>query len=299
MRLSRFPIPLGRSFLLAAAVFLASDPASAQLPTPAITVASDLFEEVDAVPGGVYQGEVLVANTGTTEQEVRVTVQEYTSRLGGINNYSDPAGAARSSAGWLVLPRNVVSIPAGEVKPIPFSVTAPAADSLSGTYWAALIVEPVQIAPMDVPDSTQPGVTVRTRMRYAVHVAVQLPGGAAEVKLLHAELVDGVEGRFLALDVENAGTRVVRPNAWLELYDEAGADGGRLESTHPLLYPGTQSTLKIRLDEIAEGAYTGLLFVEGGDAPLTGLRLSIDIGPPQDENTAQDGMPDRAMGEQP
>jgi hypothetical protein len=280
------------------ALFFSAASAHAQMPTPSVTVASDLFEQIEAAPGGVYQGEVLVSNRGEAEQEVRITIQEFSSKLGGVNNYSDPAGADRSSAGWISLPRNVVSVAAGAVEAVPFTVAVPAADTLSGTHWAALIVEPVHLAPMEVPDSSQPGVTVRTRMRYAVHVAVELPGGAPKVDLLNAELVDGVEGRFLALDVENAGTRVVRPNAWLELYDEAGADGGRYESTRPLLYPGNRSTLKVRLDEVDPGAYTGLLFLERGEEPLTGLRLSIELGPQMNVGATADA-PAPSAGDRP
>src|SRR5690606_37858181 len=109
MRPRRSPFLPSLRVLLLAGMTLAAAPAFAQLPTPSVTVVSGLLEEIEAVPGGVYQGEVLVANSGEAEQEVRVTVQEYTSRLGGINNYSDPSGSPRSSAGWMVLPRNVVS----------------------------------------------------------------------------------------------------------------------------------------------------------------------------------------------
>jgi hypothetical protein len=256
--------------------------ASLAQPSNGVEVVSDLYQEIEAAPGQSYTRDVLVKNSGDQRIDVRISVQEFASRLNGVNNYSPTARHARSNADWVALPLTIVSLEPGEVRPVSFSVHVPeadAADARQGTYWSALIIEPADLAaaPAAAPEGR---VSIRSRIRFAVHVAVQLPGGEPAVRLLGAELVDGAEGRFIALDVENAGDRVVRPEAWAELYQTDGTPLDRVDGNRPLLYPGNQATLRVPLAAVALGQYTGMLFIDGGTDMLIGQRIDLDITAP-------------------
>ena len=276
-----------RSLLIAALVVLAQPVAIAQSAAE-VEVVSDLFHEIEAEPGQSYTGEVLIKNPGDRPVDVRLSIQEYASRLGGVNSYVAPDGRPRSSAEWVSLPTTVVTLAPGEVRPVPFDIRVPdegPGGDLRGTYWNALIVERAELAP-PVANGDDQTVSIRTRVRYAVHIAVQLPGGLSEVRLLGAELVNGVEGRFLALDVENVGERVVRAEAWVELYRPDGAPLDRVDANRPLLYPGNQATLRVPLHAVPSGTYAGVLFIDGGADELIGQQLTLDLSAPVPETAS-------------
>ncbi len=243
---------------------------AAALPAAAgaqVSVLSETVQEQAAAPGETYTGTVRVLNPSRVPQSVRVYQADYRFYADGTTHF-DPAGStARSNARWVAPGAGQVPLPPGGETTVTYTVTVPAGDSVTGTYWSAVMVEGVPLgggAPGGPDGRAQVG--VGAVLRYAVQVATHVRGGSRRVRFTVPAVRAAPDGgRTLDLTVENVGERGYRPSLWVEVYDAEGALRARRQQDRGLLYPGTSVRQQFALGALPAGTYKVVLFADTGD----------------------------------
>ena len=98
-------------------------------------------KKVNPGPGETYKGSILIKNTGTEPQEVKIYQTDYQFRFDGSNNYGPPGKLKRSNANWLSFNPHRLIIPPNDVLRVNYTVKVPDDPNLVGTYWSMLMVE--------------------------------------------------------------------------------------------------------------------------------------------------------------
>lgn len=258
--------------LLVAAVF--SDVARSQN----VALASDLLVEQVGAPGETFEREIALTNATDRPGRVRLRQVDVLNPVAGEYEYPEPGSHHRSNAAWVRLPQEVVTVPADTTISVPFRITVPDTLTSPGTYWSVVMIEPDGTPDAISADLGRVGVNIRQTVRYAMNIATHVNGGRADVQIQSVESVSAQGQDRILLDVRNEGARSVRPRAWVEVYDEDGGLVGTYESNTPLTYPGQHAMMQIVARDIPQGAYTALLYLDGGGDALIGSRLSLDLG---------------------
>ncbi|HEX9934444.1 MAG TPA: hypothetical protein VGB38_04540, partial [bacterium] len=81
--------------------------------------------------------------------------------------------------------------------------------------------------------------------------------------------------------LENTGQRMLRPKAWVQLWNENGDEVGKFEGNEMRTYPGTSVRHKIELKKVKPGNYKALLVADCGGEDVFGMNLNLQIQPPQ------------------
>jgi hypothetical protein len=242
-----------------------------------VSVLSSTVEERDVAPGQTYTGRIVVANTANTPQSIRLYQTDYTFKADGTSNFADAGSTPRSNASWITPQANRVTVPPNAEITVPYSIRVPPGDSLSGTYWSAIMVEGAEAPPPTLdakPNQTQVG--IGSVVRYAVQVATNIGrSGTLEVKFENPQAVKTPTGETaLDVDVISAGTRAVRPNMSVEVYDAQGNLKGKGKQQRGLLYPGTSLRQHFEFGSLPSGTYQVIVFADTGDK-VAAVRLNI------------------------
>ncbi len=262
--------------MVLAAALLASTEGKAQ---PRVGLVGDLVHAYAVQPGESVEGLVVLSNADDQPQTVRLYLQDYHTDDQGHPVYSAPGRHARSNAEWIALGQSTVTVPPGQHLAVPYTVRVPADATLVGTYWSALMVEPVEAEEGSVaPD--RPVVTIRHVWRYAIHVVTDIAGtGEARLAFVRPRLLDDGGNLALQVDMVNEGVRWLRPKVWLEIYDQEGRLAARVDGGPARLYPGEVVRQRLRLGSLPPGAYEVLLVADDGDAHVFAAHYRFVVGP--------------------
>ncbi len=250
-----------------------------------ISIRSPLSDDRDAVPGTSYEGEIRVRNETDQVQQAKIYQTDYLFYSDGSNIYGDPGLDARSNAGWTRISASVLTIPPHETLPVSYVVDVPSSldgEAVVGSYWSMIMIEAV---PKTSPESTvdrtadTPQYGVLQIMRYGIQVATHISGtGEGTLNMSDTELTkldDGVS--MLELSVENKGSRMVRPEMWVELYDDQGNAFGRHDGVQNRIYPGTSIRQKIHLGLLTPGNYRALVIMDAGEEEVYGAEYRLAV----------------------
>lgn len=271
-----FKLILSVSFLLGFTAMAAS----AQ-----ISVRSALSDDREALPGSTYEGEIRVKNETDEVQQAKVYQTDYLFYSDGSNIYGEAGRDERSNASWTELSASVLTIQPGETLPVSYIVNVPKESetaAFEGSYWSMIMIEAV---PKESPESTidptavEPQYGVLQIMRYGIQIATHITGtGNSTLEMSETGLIkmdDG--GTALAVSVENSGSRMVRPELWVELYDEAGTAFGRHDGIQNRIYPGTSVRQQIKLGKLEPGAYRALVILDAGEDEVYGAEYRLNV----------------------
>jgi len=118
---------------------------------------------------------------------------------------------------------------------------------------------------------------IKQVMRYGVQIVTHIGNtGSHKLKFIGTKLLakEG-GGRFLQVDMENIGERWLRPEVWLNLYDEEGRYIGKFESAGMRIYPGTSVRHRIDLSDVPRGKYKALLVADAGGDYIFGAQYTL------------------------
>lgn len=250
-----------------------------------LSVIGELSQDRDARPGEKYEGIIIVRNDTDEPQEAKAYQTDYLFYFNGTNNYGEPGSAARSNARWVTFSPASFVVPPQSSVTVNYTITVPADNMgapLVGSYWSMLMIEGIgkgsaeSTLPPD-PGKTQMGIqqTIRYGIQLATHIAET---GEKKISFLNAQLVtkdDG--GRFLQVDIENTGDLGIRPEVYVELFDESGASVGRYEGNRFRMYPGTSVRQMINLSKAPLGNYRALVVVDTGGDDVFGAQYTIKL----------------------
>ncbi|MEO7995402.1 MAG: hypothetical protein ABI743_13475, partial [bacterium] len=244
-----------------------------------VSVIGGLTRSYTVAAGSLTEGKLLLENTGETPADIRLYQTDYTFEADGTTQYGAPGLLPRSNAKWLKVTPAQVTIPAHDTATVYFSLQVPSDETLSGTYWSVLMVEPLP------PTTTTPdaggdgGVQVGIRMiqRYAVQIVSTFGTGTTTVAFHEPTVEAGPQGPLFHVDIANTGDFWVKPTTWIELFDASGASQGRFPGNALRLYPGTSGRFTIPLLELPAGSYSALVVADGGDEQVFGTQVPVTL----------------------
>lgn len=227
--------------------------------------------------GGTAEGTIRLTNKGEEPRGVRLYQTDYRFNAAGESEYPAPGSRSRSNAGWISLRIERTSIAPGESVEIPYRIRLPdasATEEPSGSYWSMIMVEVRDGAPEEI----DRGVSLGTQLRYGVQVATHV-GDSGSRELEYSEQAVRTEDgeRRFALTVRNTGTRALRPEMGIELYDGAGQ---RLDSRieqRGLLYPGTSLRQVFPLGDLEPGSYEAMILADPGRGEVFAGQYRFDV----------------------
>lgn len=245
-----------------------------------LTVDGNLIETFHLQPGQVFEGSLVIRNSGDQAEPGRAFITDYLFGASGWNRYDPPGSHPRSCGLWTqVSPSEFVVPPGGEVF-LAYSIQVPADTTLLGSYWCAVIIEPgTSINPDTASDSAgeTPDVALRTVIRHSIQFALDVGnGGHKEVQIVGRSLEAGDQGLNLILDVENSGERSVNPLIWAEFFNSEGERVDRQEQQRGRLYPAC-SLRQIFPLNLVTGTYEVLVIIDDGNGEAWGAQYSLEI----------------------
>jgi hypothetical protein len=255
---------------LALLIALAAPAARAQ-----ISVLSSTVEERIAAPGERYTSTIVITNTGGEPATARLYQTDYQFAANGTTDFKDAGTTLRSNAPWVTPQTTQIVIPPNGRVVVPYTVVVPAADSLKGTYWSAIMVEGAPTAPAK--GDGKPSVQLGSVVRYAIQVATHIRmSGARAVKFVDAGVVKTLDGKAaFEVDVHDVGERGYRPTLWIEVYDANGVLQAKAKQSRGLLYPGSSLRQHFALGQLPPGTYKAVLFADTGDEAVTAAQYTI------------------------
>jgi len=248
-----------------------------------VSVIGELSHDKEVRAGETYEGMIAVRNDTEEPQEVKVYQTDYTFFSNGSNNYGEPGTTPRSNAKWISFRPSYLTVPAHATSSINYTVVVPAETAeqkLVGSFWSMLMIEGIgkgsaeSTAKKD-PTKTQMGIqqTVRYGIQIASHIAQT---GTKKINFVDTKLVAKDDGKhFLQVDVENTGDVWMRPEMYVEVFDDKGNSKGRFPGIRYRLYPGTSVRQSIDLSSLEKGAYKALIVVDSGGDDVYGAEFNL------------------------
>lgn len=251
--------------------------------TAQVSVIGELSNDKEARPGERYEGSISVRNDSNEPQEVKIYQTDYLFFRDGSNTYGDPGSIARSNAKWISFNPSFVNVPPQSVVAINYTVTVPPESEtmkLVGSYWSMLMVEGIakgsaESAAQKDPKKTQMG--IRQTIRYGIQIATHIAQtGTKKVNFVDTKLIPNEQGkRYLQVDVENDGDIWIRPEVFVELFDEKGTSKGKFSGVRYRMYPGTSVRQMIDLTSVQAGTYKALVVVDAGGDDVYGAEYTL------------------------
>ncbi len=245
-----------------------------------VAINGTMTHELEVEPGRAYSGTIEIQNPTASAQTVKAYQTDYFFYAGGEVRYGEPGGLPRSNARWITYSPHDVVIPARESVTIRYTVQTPSDDTMKGTYWSIVMVEPIAAGSPEAPGSDPDKVSlgVRQVLRYGVQIVTHI-GATGERRLQFSQFQLSAENgkRVLAVDLENTGERWMRPTLWAEVYDAQGTYVGKFEGTAQRLYPGTSGRFRVELVGVQNGAYKALVVADGGGDEVFGANINLVI----------------------
>lgn len=268
------------TLLLAALLLAPAGGAAAQ-----IAILNSTVQEASAAPGESHTGTIIVRNTTSEPQELKVYQTDYAFNADGATFYPEPGSTPRSNAAWISVSPSYVLLPPEADARIEYRVAVPAAGGapMSGTHWSMLMVEPIAKGSAEsahgAPPGSRRGMGIQTRVRYGVQVVTHLGAeGTRTVQFSGTRTTGARNGnRTLEFDLANTGEVAYRPTLRLELYDSRGNSAGRFEAGRGLLYPGTSLRQRFDLGVLAAGSYYALIVADTGGESVFGARYELKL----------------------
>lgn len=248
-----------------------------------VAVIGELSQEREVSPGTTYEGTIVVRNDLDESQEVKIYQTDYLFRFDGTNDYGEPGTVRRSNAPWITFNPSYLVIPPRAVATVNYNVVVPQTwkgETLHGTYWSMLMVEGI---PKGSPESAmrRPGTRaqmgIQQTIRYGIQIVSHIENtGNAQVGFIGSQLIARDDGsRVLQVDIENTGDRSIRPDVYVELFDEKGAPHGKFSGVRSRIYPGTSIRQAIVLTNIPKGTYRALVVVDSGGDDVVAAQYTL------------------------
>ena len=246
----------------------------------AIHIENGLTREFSVKPGAKVESSIVIMNSSSEPQQVKVYQVDYSFKADGKTLYGNPGSLPRSNCTWMTVAPKQLNIPGNSSASAYFTINVPDKTNLTGTYWSVIMVEPVAEGSLEPPKQGQGKVAVgiKTVMRYAIQVVANIGDtGNRAIQIVHKEILTDNAGHILALDVENTGERWLRPSIKVEIYDEKGILVGRFDGNRIRIYPGCSQRSSVKLGRLEAGKYTALVLIDNGDDSVWGAQYELEI----------------------
>jgi len=251
--------------------------------TAQVSIIGELSQDKDAKPGDIYTGSIIIRNDTKEPQEAKVYQTDYMFQSNGTNNYAEPGTLLRSNAKWIAFGPSYVTLPPSGSMAVNYTITVPKetdTSKLVGSYWSMLMVEGIQKGSAE---SSLPPKDVRAQMgimqtiRYGIQIVTSISNtGTKKIQFANTKIIKQEDGkRMLQFDIENIGEIAMRPDVYVELFNEQGVTLGKFPGVKYRIYPGTSVRQSIDVSSVAEGTYKALVVVDAGGDDVFGSQLTL------------------------
>lgn len=243
-----------------------------------IVVVNGLSHSHEMQKGEMDKGVLVVRNNGSLPENIVIYQKDFSFNHKGESFYDEIGTNARSNANWMIInPISFVIQPQEEVEVV-YEIRTPDSDTLRGTYWSTIMVEPA----VELDTSTEDlSVSIRTVLRYAVQIVVNInPENEvlkSELQFLNVNLnTEGTNPKLL-IDVENNGEVMLRTEMAIHIYYADGSLFGVFKSRRSRTYPGTSKRYIIELPELEKGEYKSTLLADSENDEVLGVEVPFVI----------------------
>jgi hypothetical protein len=248
-----------------------------------VSVDGSTVRDHRAQPSESYSGTFTIVNASDEPQEAKLYQTDYLTNANGSNSYGRPGSGVRSNGAWVSVAPSVVMLPPRSRREVTFTVTVPAEQSLSGSYWSMVMVEGVphgsSESTLPVPGRSRVQAAVVTRTRYAVQIITQVGAPIKPVATFDAPAVHAAKDgtKELQLDLVNTGIRSFAPSFTLEVYTQDGTRVTSAAASREMLYPGTSLRQHFVLRALPSGTYRALVTMDAGDDTVLGAQYTLKL----------------------
>ncbi len=125
------------------------------------------------------------------------------------------------------------------------------------------------------PKKTQMGIS--QTIRYGIQIASHITQNATKkISFVDTKLLPKDKGkRFLQVDIQNDGDLWIRPDVYVELFDDKGVSKGKFPGVRYRLYPGTSVRQMIDLSTVGAGKYKAIVVVDAGGEDVYGAEYTL------------------------
>jgi hypothetical protein len=118
---------------------------------------------------------------------------------------------------------------------------------------------------------------IRQTIRYGIQIATHIAQtGTKKINFMDTKLLPNENGkRILQVDVENTGELWIRPEVYVELFDDKGVSKGKFPGVRYRLYPGTSIRQMIDLSSVGSGTYKAIVVVDAGGEDVYGAEYTL------------------------
>jgi hypothetical protein len=246
-----------------------------------IVILGDLTHDYRLRPGQTHEAVIELENRDPAIRKVRVYQSDYTYLANGENQFPTAGTNNRSNARWLTFSPRIVTIPPMQKSRIHYLIRAPKDSAKNGTYWSMLMVQDIPNAEQEKSNgqgSAEPAQS--PGCRYGVQIITQIDDtGKIGLEFTSATVVSKNAKRLLVVDIENKGTKIAKPELWLEVYSSSGQKTGRFVTVPGNILPGCGIRREIDLSSLPKGSYNSLLIADCGKKDVFGLELKLVLSP--------------------
>jgi len=253
--------------------------------TAQVSVIGELSQDKDARPGDIYTGSVTIRNDTKETQEAKVYQTDYSFQSDGTNNYADPGTLPHSNAKWIAFsPAYITLAPSGTMA-INYTVTVPKetdTSKLVGSYWSMLMVEGIQKGSAESslpPKNAKAQMGIMQTIRYGIQLVTTIQKtGTKKIQFVSTKVVKKEDDkRILQIDISNIGEIAMRPDVYVELFNEQGVSIGKFPGVKVRIYPGTSVRQSIDISSVAAGTYKALIVVDAGGDDVFGSKITLNF----------------------
>lgn len=243
-----------------------------------IVVVNGLSHTHDLQGGEMDQGVLLVRNNGSLAENIVIYQKDFSFNYKGESFYDDPGTRFRSNANWLILNPISFTIQPQEEIEVVYEIRVPKSDTLKGTYWSMIMIEPA----VELDTSTEElSVSIRTVLRYAVQIISTISPEnevlRSNLNFLNVELnTEGPSPRIL-VDVENTGELLLKTEMVIQIFKFDGTLLGTFKSRRARTYPGTSKRYVIEIPELEKGEYNSTLVADSQNDEMLGVEVPFVI----------------------
>lgn len=243
-----------------------------------IVVVNGLSHNHDLQKGDMDQGVLIVRNNGSLPENIVIYQKDFLFNHKGESFYEDMGTTSRSNANWLIInPISFIIQPQEEVEVV-YEIRIPNSDTLRGTYWSTIMVEPA----VELDTSTENlSVSIRTVLRYAVQIVANVSSEndiiRSNLDFLEVQLNTEGENPKMLIDVANTGEIMLRTEMAIEIFYQDGTSMGVFKSRRSRTYPGTSKRYIIELPHLDKGEYQSTLVADSENDEILGVEVPFII----------------------
>jgi len=235
--------------------------------------------EFEGIPGETCIGTFTVINLGDTEEEIQISLFDWTIDTEGIIQQKPPGTLERSLCPWVILSDWQFKLSPRESKDVEVRLEIPD-DPAEGSHWGMVVVSgnPVPIEAEGGQFIMRVNVTYGVCLYYTNPVSVTRAGIISDVSLSS----DSEDGHAIRFAFKNTGNTVLRPQGYILIRDASGADVCEINVDEFFVLPGGICKVTEKIEEdLPEGNYLAIVVIDyGGENLVAGQRVFEIGGPP-------------------